>query len=705
MRQQSGTCLRVGLAGALVLFGAACADQSEPVAPQSDADLASHGEDGGQELYAAELTPLNNSGVGGAAAFIIFNGELTARVYATGTVPNQLHPQHIHGLDGDQNSVCPAPSAATRIPNSPASAANPDEFISVAEGAPDYGAVRVPLDNELDSAVQTFPTANAQGIVNYLQKTSFGELQAEVEPFQLRPFDQLVVVVHGGFVEGTDGQQVYDASLPVACAQIRRTSEEELRARREGEVLVVPSGFQIEKIAQGLQLPSSLTWDDEGRLYVAEAGGGLFPEQLAPIRILRVEDGETEEVVNLSGRVQPAVVGLVWHDGAFYFTHRVDDLTGAVSRVTPDGQLTTLFSGIIDSQSEHQINDIRVGPDGRMYVAVGPTGNAGVVDLSIAPWVMRSRNVRTTPCEDIVLTGRNFQTPNFLTPDPDDLALTGAYVPFGEATVPGQVIPGVEKCGGSILAFNPNNAEATIETYAWGFRNLIGLAWNQETGEMYGGENGYDIRGSRPVKDFFDASLHIQQGQWYGVPDFSAGREPLTNPAFEPPDSLQVPVFVNGELIGRELDFLIDHEASGLTPPTPAVVLGRHEFNSSPSMLDVAPPSWGEYAGHIFVAEWGDLAPPTNPLRMQRPSGFRVVRVPPTGGAAIPFVRNAQPGPASAQGAKGEGIERPFDVQFGPDGAMYIVDYGVVTIDFSKAPPYAYQPGTGAIWKVTRMDR
>ena len=52
---------------------------------------------------------------------------------------------------------------------------------------------------------------------------------------------------------------------------------------------------------------------------------------------------------------------------------------------------------------------------------------------------MNARDVRPTPCEDIVLTGRNFQTPNFLTSDPNDLVLTGAFVPFGTETQPGQV--------------------------------------------------------------------------------------------------------------------------------------------------------------------------------------------------------------------------------------------------------------------------
>lgn len=48
------------------------------------------------------------------------------------------------------------------------------------------------------------------------------------------------------------------------------------------------------------------------------------------------------------------------------------------------------------------------------------------------------------------------------------------------------------------------------------------------------------------------------------------------------------------------------------------------------------------------------------------------------------------------------GIERPGDVKFGPDGAMYIVDYGVTSVDQKLEPPYNYVPRTGVIWRVTR---
>lgn len=470
-------------------------------------------------------------------------------------------------------------------------------------------------------------------------------------------------------------------------------------------LIQLPPGFEITKVADMLDRPTSVTWDDEGNMYVLTAGNDFLPEKATKMSIMELNaDGSTEEIVNLDKQgIKPALVSLTWHNGWFYFTHRADDLTGAVSRANKEGQIELLFSGIVDNQAEHQINDIQVGPDRMMYVTAGPAGNAGVMGPSVAPFVKRSPNVHTRPCQDIVLTGRNYRGPDFRTEDENDMVLTGAFVPFGEETSPGQLISGVELCGGSILKFDPDNAMSTISTHAWGFRNLIGITWDS-MGNMYGAENGYDIRGLRPVKDDMDTSLRIQEGKWYGVPDFSANREPLSDSKFEVPDSLQFEVFVGGESVGKGLDFVIDHEASGLTPPDASVVLSKHDFNSSPSMLDVAPSSWGDWADHVFIAEWGDLAPPTNPLRGKNPVGSRVVRVDPGSGAVTGFAENNGGGPASKAGMEGEGIERPFDVKFGPDGAMYIVDYGEVKIDFTIAPPYNYQTNTGAVWKITKDE-
>lgn len=467
----------------------------------------------------------------------------------------------------------------------------------------------------------------------------------------------------------------------------------------------LPSGYQIEKVIGNLTYPTSVTWDDQGRMYVAEAGGA-FLEETPPARILMIQDGKATEVANLDQKgITASVAGLTWYKGAFYFTHRANDFTGAVSRMTPNGTVTELFRGFIDSQTDHQLNDIRVGPDGRMYVASGVGGNSGVMGQDMTPFVVKNPGTHATSAKDIVLTGQNFKMPNYLTDKVfGDTVLTGAFVPFGTATTPGQVIKASAKPGGAIMVFDPNNPQATLKSYAWGFRNVIGFAWNKQ-GEMFATQNGYDVAADRPVKDQYDPTYRVREDAWYGVPDFSAALEPLTDPKFQPPGSLMAPVSINGKKQPKKLGFVIDHKASGLTPPNKSLVLGLHEVNSSPSKPDVAPDSWSDMAGQLFVPEWGDMAWFTNPLR-NTPAGNRIVRINPSNGKVEPFIHNAMPGPASAQGATGKGIERPFDIKFGPDGAMYIVDFGQHLIVLRHIEhghlPFEWPTNSGAIWKVTK---
>lgn len=221
---------------------------------------------------------------------------------------------------------------------------------------------------------------------------------------------------------------------------------------------------------------------------------------------------------------------MTWHDGAFYITHRETDLSGAVSRVTTDGEITQILGGIIDAKSDHQPNGIRMGRDGRMYVCVGIGGNSEFMDENMIPFVQKEPDGHPTVAEDIVLRGVNIELPDFLD-DSSGTVRTGAFVPFGTETEPGQVIEGRDKCGRSILAFDPENAEDTVEPYAWGLRNAIGLAWNEQ-GEMFVAENGYDNAPGRPIPDNYDATYRVREGAWYGWPDFTANMAPVTSPKY-----------------------------------------------------------------------------------------------------------------------------------------------------------------------------
>jgi glucose/arabinose dehydrogenase len=255
--------------------------------------------------------------------------------------------------------------------------------------------------------------------------------------------------------------------------------------------------------------------------------------------------------------------------------------------------------------------------------------------------------------------------------------------------------------------FDPENAEATVKPYAWGFRNTIGIAWNKK-GEMFVAVNGYDNAPGRPIADTHDGTYRVKEGAWYGWPDFTAGFNLVTDAAYKPSSSAIAPVYINGERQSRELYLLIDHEASGLTPPDKSLILGMHEVNASPSKPDVAPDSWEEYADHLFVPEYGDFEWLPNPLR-DKYSGCRITFISTDGSgeqSIKPFVQNEKSGPGSQQGNLGEGIERPYDVKFGPDGAMYIVDFGSYRVNMHRLAkghfPIEFDRKTGMIWKVTK---
>ena len=249
------------------------------------------------------------------------------------------------------------------------------------------------------------------------------------------------------------------------------------------------------------------------------------------------------------------------------------------------------------------------------------------------------------------------------------------------------------------------NAEATVEPLVWGLRNEIGVAWNGR-GEMFVAENGDDNAPGRPIADNYDATYRVRGGAWYGWPDVTANMDPVTSPNYRPTSSTIAPQFVDSERQPRELSFLIDHQASGLQRPEESLVAGLHEVNSSPSKPDVAPRSWGEYADQLFVPEYGGFQWVTNALR-DKPAGSRVVVIDTEADGpqrVRPFVQNAKPGLASKQGRPGEGLERPYDVKFGPDDAMSVVDFGVQRGSPKRIAdghfPIEWDRETGVVWRV-----
>lgn len=67
-------------------------------------------------------------------------------------------------------------------------------------------------------------------------------------------------------------------------------------------------------------------------------------------------------------------------------------------------------------------------------------------------------------------------------------------------------------------------------------------------------------------------------------------------------------------------------------------------------------------------------------------------------GEVYDFMVNKSKKPAWA--TRGGGLRRPIQLTYGPDGALYVVDFGVIHFDEKGMNA---QPNTGVIWKVSRQ--
>jgi glucose/arabinose dehydrogenase len=381
-------------------------------------------------------------------------------------------------------------------------------------------------------------------------------------------------------------------------------------------------------------------------------------------KVLKYENGAFKL---LAEGFNPPLTGITHYKGLTYVAHR-----GFVTTVTREGIKKNILQGL-PSWGDHHNNKVEFGPDGKMYFGQGTATNSGVVGEDNQDWAKNYPLFHDAPGQDITLRGQNFTTPGFLHASGRNVT-TGAYLPFGTPSKPGEVINAEVKASGSVMRANPDGSN--LEMVAWGLRNPFRMRFDR-SGRLFTTNHGMDVRGSRPVANSPDEFHLVKPGTWYGWPDYTGGF-PVTDTEFKA-QNLPQPEF----LLSRH----------PMMPPKPfsafqphAAVMG-FDYSRSADYPEI---------GDVFIAEFGSEAPETTGGLPDPYVGHRVSVVSMRGGQVFTFAANKSGMAASA--TDGGGFERPIDAVFGPDGHLYVVD-------FNYAPPGSsseFIPGTGVIWRIRR---
>ncbi len=538
-----------------------------------------------------------------------------------------------------------------------------------------------------------------------------------------------------------------------------------------GQDIKVPPGFTGSVFAKGLNFPTGIAFRSTGEggfeVYVLESGHGLpsrcndetawqtknlpgnpfTPDVLVfngSARLLRTLGKPTDATTETGGTAvfQPhgPAVDLAFehglHGGRLFATdsnqathaHNGQNNSSRIVTVDPvSGHVTPFITQL--PTGDHPTEQLAF-KDGWIYWSQGSTTNSGVVGRDNGG----GANQSDIPCQDIVLSNNVF--------DSGGGVKTSGYSAFGTQR-PGATVSAFEGaahhgvCDGAILRapLNSANPADAIEPFSWGYRNgyAIRFAPNEHAlkGGMLVGEDGADERGARPSYGAPD-SLHLARQNADGTPDYHGwpdryGFLPTTlavfNPIGGPSDDLCVaaanpPSNCTAASLAQILQENVPMRDVLASPPQPITApLAIEAADSSFTSIEFVPNSFASgpvkrgaalytlegdfgFSGSNGTPEVGheirliNFSDPADPLALSISN----------------FARNGSGDQAFINGAPG--FNRPLDVRFGPDGCLWVVDYGAVR-DAGQAGadskykvagdgPLLQIPHTGVIWKICR---
>lgn len=400
------------------------------------------------------------------------------------------------------------------------------------------------------------------------------------------------------------------------------------------------AGYHLHLVADQFSTPVGIAVGERDQLFIAEAGTSPGTQP----RVLAVHGPKSRKT--LASDFPAPLTGLVWHKGKLYVAYR-----GGVDVLDPATGLHHPILSNLPAQGDYANAALAIGPDDQLYIGIGSATNAGVVGLDNIQrgWVKLHPETADIPCGDVTLKGTNFSVANPLTPDPQDMAATGAFSPFGKTTARLQAILGALPCTGAILRANLDGSNLAL--VAWGLRYPAGLAFGPDR-QLYATVQGFEERGSRPIPGDGEHLYRIDEGRWYGWPDF-AGGVPVAAAQFQKPSMPVTALLASPPGV----------------PPTPVTSFPP---GSDPAGLVFPSDRFGT-RGEALVALSG-------------PRGGTLARVNPRTGAVTPFASRNQPG------------AMPVALTAAPDGSIYLADQGTASSGDHAA---GARPGSGSVWRIT----
>jgi hypothetical protein len=269
--------------------------------------------------------------------------------------------------------------------------------------------------------------------------------------------------------------------LPQPYATVSAGNGPKIAPAPTNAVLAVPPGFTVKKFAQGLGNCRLLRTAPNGDLFIADTGRNR-------IRVMRTADGADAPVVNqLYATNLDRPFGISFYppgdnpqwiyvaniNSVVRFPYHNGDLEAA-------GAPEVVIPKLTDSHGGHSTRDVVFSKDGKqMFVSVGSGSNVA----------------------------ENMQKKS-----PAELKAWEAENGLGAAW-------DAENHRAQVLVTDPEG-KTPLRAYATGIRNAVGMAVNQDTGDLWVSVNERDGLGDNLVPDYV---TRVREGGYYGWPWYYLG--------------------------------------------------------------------------------------------------------------------------------------------------------------------------------------